>query len=150
MPVQARTDNSVVPFIRFGLGVSELDAVIAQDEARVDPLVYGTLMAKVAASQQWVPFTDETAVDGSALPQGIYLGNDIAAADIAAGDVEDCAILVGSNVLIDVEQLVIENSKTLDTIIDTGTVEARTVKDQLAMRGIFCEDTVDISSYENA
>lgn len=150
MTVQVSTNNSSVPFIRFGDSLYRDSETLLQDAGRTADLVCGTLMAKVAASQKWVPFTDETATDGTAIPQGIYLGADIASADIVAGDVTDLPILVGSNVLIDEDQLVIENSKTVNTVITVGTTDLRTVMDHLAGRGIFLEETVDITEFENA
>lgn len=149
MSVQNTINNANLPFILLGPGLNRGDAVIFQDAGRgAAALLFGTLMAKIAATQKWVPFTDETAVDGSANPQGIYIGADIAGADIVAGDVIDVAILVG-NAVIDINQIVIENSKTLDTIIGAATVDNRTVRDQLAFRGIFAEETVAISGFEN-
>lgn len=154
MGVQVRQNNSSVPFIRFAFpGAIDQLAVIAQDAGRSAVLAFATLMAKVAATGKWVPFTDETATDGSAIPAGIYIGPDIAAADIVAGDVSENQILLGA-AFIDLNQLVIENSKTLATVIDaTGGADnifIQTVRDYLAMRGLFVEDTVDISSFENA
>lgn len=148
MSVQVSINNKILAFILAGLAVSRTDAVITQDAGRTTPLLFGTLMSKTAATQEWVPFIDETDVTGAALPQGIYIGADIAAADLVAGDVTDTSILVGSAV-VDLNQIVIENSKTLDTVIGATTVEARTVRDQLAYRGIFAEDTVTISNFEN-
>lgn len=148
MAIQAETDNTNVAFIRSGDSLVRNDT-IAQDAGRSAPLVYGTLMAKVAASEKWTPFIDETATDGTAIPQGIYLGQAITAAALVAGDVVDSLILVGSACTIDTNQLVIENSKTLATVITVGTTDLRTVRDQMANRGIFVEDTVDISSFEN-
>lgn len=149
MAVQVRLDNDTVPFIRNGVAATANDATIAQDAGRTAVLAPFTLMAKVAASQKWVPFTDETATDGTAIPQGIYIGQEIAAATIVAGDVTDQVILVGAWVFVDKTQLVIENSKLLTTVITVGTTDLRTVEDHLANRGIFMEDTVDISSFEN-
>ena len=154
MTVQARQNNSSVPFIRFAFpGAIDQLAVIAQDAGRSAVLAYRTVMAKVAATEKWVPFTDETATDGSAIPAGIYVGPDIAAADIVAGDVSENQILVGA-AFVDLNQLVIENSKTLATVINaTGGADnifIQTVRDYLAMRALFVEDTVDISSFENA
>jgi hypothetical protein len=109
-------------------------------------------MSKVAASQKWVPFTDETATDGTAIPQGIFLGDDVPAADLVAGDVVDQSILVG-NALYDLAQLVIENSKLLTTVIlATGgadNVFTQVVSDYLENKGLFAESTVDIAGFEN-
>lgn len=148
MNVQASIQNKILAFVLGGLNITRNDAIIVQDAGRSIPLLFGTLMCKVAATQKWTTFTDETATDGTANPQGIYLGADITAAAIVAGDVVDVAICVGE-ALIDVNQLVIENSKTLDTIIGVTSVNARTVRDQLAFRSIFAEDTINISNFEN-
>ena len=148
MAVQASTNNTNVAFIRTGFSLVK-NSTIAQDGSRSTVLAYGTLMAKVSATQLWTPFIDETATDGTAIPQGIYLGQAIAAADLVAGNMVDSLILVGGALTIDEGQLVIENSKTLATVITVGTTDLRTVRDQMANRGIFVEDTVDISSFEN-
>lgn len=147
MSVQSTLNNKNLAFILSGIGLSRVDAVLLQDAGRTVNLVFGTVMAKVAASQKWVPFTDETATNGTARPQGIFIGVDIAFAALVAGDVPDSSILIGDAV-IDINQLIIENSKTLDTIIG-ATLEQRTVRDELAFRGIFAEDTVNISNFEN-
>lgn len=152
-PVQSSVDNNSVPFLRFpNPGAIDIEAIIFQDAGRATPLAPFTLMAKIAATQKWEPFTDETATDGTAIPAGIYLGSSIPAADIVAGDITDVQMLVGA-AFIDLNQLIIENSKTLDTVIEaTGAadnINIQTVRDYLANRGIFVEDTVDISSFEN-
>ncbi|MCK5127573.1 MAG: hypothetical protein KAR42_15055 [candidate division Zixibacteria bacterium] len=148
MAVQAETDNTNVAFIRTGFSLVK-NSTIAQDGSRSAVLAYGTLMAKVSATQLWTPFIDETATDGTAIPQGIYLGQEIAAATLVAGNVVDSLILVGGALTIDVNQLVIENSKVLTTVITVGTTDLRTVRDHMANRGIFVESTIDISSFEN-
>jgi hypothetical protein len=150
MSVQNSLDVANIPFILSGEAVARDDQVLLTDAGRAIPLAPFTLLAKVAASQKWVPFTDETAVDGSAIPQGVYLGESITAAAIVAGDIPDLFVLVGADVMVDENQVVVENAKTLDTVITVGTTDLRTVRDHLACRGIFMEDTVDISGYENA
>jgi hypothetical protein len=150
MSVQNDINVSNIPFILSGVGLSRDDQVILTDAGRAAPLVPFTVMSKVAATGKWVPFTNEAATNGTAIPQGIYLGDAIAAADIVAGDVSDVFILVGKDVTVDVDQIIIENAKTLDTVITIGTTDLRTVRDHLATRGIFTEETVDISSFENA
>ena len=150
MAVQASRDNQNFEIVLSGISLVSEAETLLQDAGRATPLVYGTLMAKVAASQKWVPFTDETAVDGSAIPQGVYLGADITAAALVAGDVVDRPILEGGALTIDVQQLVIENSKLLTTVITVGTTDLRTVRDHLMAKGIFTESTVDITDLENA
>ena len=150
MAVQNSTNNSTVPFVRSGISYSKEDQVLLQDAGRSADLAPFTLLAKVAASGKWVPFTDETATDGTAIPSAVYLGDTIAQADIVAGDVTGFGpILVGGACTVDDGQLVIENSKTLGTVIGATSVNARTVNDELRNKGIFVEDTVDIDEFEN-
>lgn len=148
-PVQASSSLDNTPLIQGGLAAKKDGGTLLQDAGRSTILARNTLLAKVAASQKWVPFTDETATDGTAIPQGVYLGPDIPAADIVAGDVENIEVLEGLAVQVDQNKIVIENSKTLTTVITVGTTDLRTVEDHLAARGIFMQDTVDIASPEN-
>ena len=149
MSVQTSIDNANIPFVLSGNALSRDDQVILTDAGRTTVLVQFTLMAKVAATQKWVPFTDETATNGTSIVQGIYIGEDITAAAIVAGDISDVNILIG-DAIVDVDQVVIENSNTLDTVVTVGTTDLRTVRGHMANRGIFVEETVDISSFENA
>jgi len=150
MSVQSRTNNINKPFILSGDSLIRNNETILQDAGRTAVLAPFTVMAKVAASQKWVPFTDETAVDGGAIPQGIYLGPEIAAADLVAGDVIAPTILIGDGIIDEAQLILDEGATTLDTVITVGTTDLRTVKDHLANRGIFVEETVAISSPENA
>lgn len=147
--VQNRGDISTVPFIRSGTAFSKFEQTLKQLAGRVIPLKNNTVMAKVAATQKWVPLTNPAATDGSAIPQGIYQGPDISAADLAAGDVLGAAIVVGGNLTFDAEQLVLENSLTLNSVITVGTTDLRTVEDHLADRGMFAENTTNFDEFEN-
>lgn len=154
MGIQNRLDIDTRPFILEELPVCKrLDrAVIAQDAGRTTDLESRTLMAKIAATGKWVPFTNEAATDGTAKPAGIYdpegeLG-DIAAADIAAGDVTDVPIII-FGALFDDSKLIIENSKTLDTVIAAGTVQAETVADALRKISLIPQSTISGSQPEN-
>lgn len=149
MGVQARQDNNTVPFIKDGNSLVRNNVTLLKDAGRTAVLAPYTLLARVLASGKFVPFTDPTATDGTGRPSAIYLGEEIAAATIAADDVVGLMVLVG-NAIIDKNQLVIENSKTLDTILATTTVNAVTVQDELERKGIFCTESVDISSQENS
>ena len=149
MALQTRLDVDLTSLVRRGQSAVEQKAILFTDAGRSVPLVFGTLLAKIAATEKYVPFTDETAVDGSALGSGIYIGPDIPAADIVAGDVLDIPVLVGNGVYVDENKITIENSKLMTTVIGAATVNARTVKDQLRWGGIFTVDTVDISGFEN-
>ena len=74
MAVQTSIDNSNIPFVLSGNALSRDDQVILQDAGRAAVLAPFTLMAKIAASQKWVPFTSEVATNGTAIVQGIYIG----------------------------------------------------------------------------
>lgn len=149
MAVQGRLDNTTIPLILS----DESDVrneTIAQNAQRTTDLLYGTVMAQIAATGLWTPFIAVAGVDGSGVPRGIYLGDDIAAADLVAGNVADVPILVG-NARVN-EGLVIFDDGTLnaDTVVAPATVEARTARAALAAAAnIRLELTVDISEHEN-
>lgn len=156
MDVQTRLDNNANPFILSGYGYSREPETLLQDAGRgAADLVQFTLMARIVASGKWVPFTSAVTVEtGASVPQGIYLGADIAAADIVAGDVTGLVILIGGNLTYDDARLVIENSLTLATPIKASTavdnVFVQRVSDFLENKGMYAESTVDIASYENS
>jgi len=165
MSVQNSGNISTVSFMRdeSPSAVTRTNETIAQNGSRSGALAPYTLMSKVASSGKWVPFTDNTATDGSAVPQGVYIGNEITEAAIKAGDIEGVEIAVG-NFIYTKDLLVIENSKDLDTVITGGTLTfdagtgdssaslantiVLTVRDVLAFRGIFDNDSIDITAYE--
>ena len=149
MAVQTRSDNTTEPLILSDDSLVS-NGVITQEPARTTDLLQNTVMAKIAATGYWVPFNALVGTDGSGVPRGIYLGDDIAAADLVAGDIDDCAILVG-NATVNGD-LVVWDDDTLraTSIVALATVEARTAADALIeSAGIFLEDTVAISEYEN-
>lgn len=149
MAVQNRSDLTTEPFILS----DESDVVngdIAQDAQRATDLLRNTVMAKVAASGLWTPWNSVVGTDGSAVPRGIYRGDDIAAADLVAGNVEDVPILVG-NARVN-ESLVVFDDDTLnaESVIGAATIGAITGRDALeAEANIRLELTVSISEHEN-
>jgi hypothetical protein len=88
---------------------------------------------------------DPEATNGLEKVAAIFSGCDIASADIVAGDVTGQSILVG-NFFMDQNQLVLENSATLATVLPSGY----TVEEELQRLNIYSEDTVVISGAENA
>ena len=149
MAVQESTTNQNFAFVLSGEALSR-SVTLLQDAGRgAAALVYGTLMAKVSATGKWVPFTDETAVDGTATARGIFVGDDVTGAALVAGDVTDVPIYVGGCFTFDAQQLVIENSKLLTTVVGGATTENRTVQDDLESFGMYTELTVDIDELEN-
>ena len=149
--MQSAVNYDVNALVKGGMALAREGQTIAQDAGRSAPLAPNTVMAKVAESGKWIPLTDLAATDGTAIPQGIYMGDEIAAASLVAGDVVDAPVLVGGGCMVDGGQLVLENGLTLDDVISiSASVEHRTVRDRLESRGIFIEDAEDIAAYENA
>lgn len=100
----------------------------------------------ITANGKWVPF-DPDAVNGGAIPKGILLVDNVAAADLVAGDVTGQALLVGGACTIDSQQLVFDDGvSTVDTVLAGG----KTVREALAEIGIFVESTIDIDELEAA
>lgn len=145
MGVQTRTDYTNQPFILSGDALAKETETFLQDAGRTTTLARYTLVSKISASGKWVPFTDETASNGSEFPAGIIMA-DIASAELVAGDVVNVPVIVGSDITIDRSQLVIENSKTLATVI---TSSGLTVEDELQRRGIYVESTRAVDDFEN-
>lgn len=99
----------------------------------------------VAENGKGVPF-DAEAVDGSEIPSGIFMGADITAAALVAGDVVDNAVIY-SGLKFDEAKLVFDNgTDTLDTVMATG----RTIRAELELMDLVAQ-TVDVTTnFENA
>ena len=149
MSVQNRQNNTTEPLILSDDSLIR-NASIAQDANRTTDLLKNTVMAKIAATGLWVPFNTVVGTTGIGVPRGIYMGDDVDAADLVAGDIDDVPILMG-NATVN-ENLVVWDDDTLDadTVVAPATVEARTAREALAeSSGIFLEDTVSITNFEN-
>lgn len=116
MAMQNQLDNSTRPFILYNYPSNRKKGTIKKDTGRTAVLKQYTVLGKIAATGLYVPLTSATATDGSAIPAGIYIGEDIAADTLKAGNVTDCDILT-SGARFDAGQLVIENSLTLNTVV---------------------------------
>jgi hypothetical protein len=104
----------------------------------------GTLLAQVAATGKLVPFTDETAVDGSKMPKFINL-NEV---DAIAGDVAEVEVYEVGEVYN--FGRVIRNSKTLATKINITTGYDLTVRQALQQMGIVIREDIAGDRPENA
>lgn len=147
--MQVRQDNTTEQLILSGESLV-VSATILTDGQRSTPLLQNTVMAKNATSRKWVPFTSLVATNGESVPRGIYVGEDISAADLVSGDIEDCAIIVG-NAIVNAELLVWDDDTLSEnSIVNPATIEARTASDALAQAcGIYIEDTISITEFEN-
>lgn len=149
MAVQTRQDNVVKPFILSDDSLVR-NGNIKQNGSRTTDLLQFTVMAKNATTLEWVPFTLLNQTNGESVPRGIYMGDDIEAADLVAGAVEDVPILMG-NATVDENQVIWDDDTlSADSIVNPANIEARTAREALAeSSGIFLEDTVEISGHEN-
>ena len=117
---------------------------VAQDAGRVGDMVVNTLMAYNPSTKVWVAFVDETGTNGTQFPRGILMRT-LTEAEIKAGDVADVPILVGE-AIVDLAQLVIENSKTLDTVINSPAGINIRVEDYLRLLNIYMESVIDTTA----
>ena len=149
MAVQERQDNTNTPLILSDESDVRNES-IAQNEGRTTPLLPNTVMAKNATSGLWVPFTSLVATDGESVPRGIYMGDEIDAADLVDDDVVDVPFLVG-NARVN-EDLVVWDDGTLsaDSIVNPANIEARTAREALLeAANIRLEATTDATAHEN-
>ncbi len=151
MAVQSRSNISNVEFLRGGWFISRDTQTLLKDATRSGDIVSGTVMCRIAASGKWETFTGSTATTGVAVPKGIYVGPDITEAAIQAADVTGLSIVVGGGAgLYDQDDITIENSKTLDTVVTVGTTDLATVEEWLRRIGLFATSGVAIDGYENS
>jgi hypothetical protein len=88
--------------------------------------------------------TQGSGSNGANLPTGI-VKQAIPAADLAAADVTGIPVLLGGNVVVDENQIVLEGSLTLDSVV---VALSKTIEQALGDRGIWMSDTIDISSHQ--
>lgn len=148
MSVQTRQDNVNFPFIRAGTTYTKESQTVVQDAGRSGAMAKNTVMAYDPATSKWNSFTDETATDGTQFPRGILLAT-LSEAEIKAGDVVNVPILVGGCCTVDLDLLVIENSKTLATVINVPAGLNTTVELELRKLGIFVEAGIAVDRLEN-
>lgn len=110
--------------------------VLAQDAGRTTDVVTGAILGYIATSGKVVAF-DPTATDGSAVNLAVHTGPTIAFADIVAGDIAGVPVVVGGNVKVR-EDLLVLDADTIDTAYATGT---KTVRQSLYNRGIYPQST---------
>ena len=149
MAVQNRGDLTTEQLILSGESLV-MNADIAQDAQRATALLTNTVMAKIAATGLWKPWVNVAGVDGSAIPRGIYVGDDIAAADLVDGNIADAPIIMADCIVN--ENLVVcdDDTLTLDSVIGAGTIYAAIGRDVLEdVSGIITEACVSISHVEN-
>jgi len=152
MAVQASLNVANKPFIMSGQAFS-IEGTIIKDSGRAAILKKFTVLAKIAASGKYTPYVSAITTTGASLPCAVYLGEDIAAADIVAGDVTDLPILIGGTAQVDTDQLVFDGGTlSLATVVNGAAANpyfVTTAEDCLGMFGIYDANTVNVTSYEN-
>lgn len=159
MSVQSSQAQANIPFILEGKTLVELGQTLLTIAGRTVPLYKHTIMCQIASTRKWAPWLQANlaGTTGTQYPWGIYMGDDLTAAQIAAGDVENLPILVGgSGVVIDEGQLVFDLGDTgvgalgtLNVIPTVPTNLALTARSILNLKGIFPKSVVAISAAEN-
>jgi len=114
-------------------------------DGATDFIVGDLFTLAITANGKFVPFNPALA-DGSEIIIGIFLGDDIAFADLVAGDVEDAPILI-NGARFDGDKLVFDDGvTTLDTVLATG----KTIRDTLTEIQLIPESSQTASRAENA
>ena len=110
-------------------------AVIKQDAGRTTVLKANTIMGKDVATGKFVPAVGATVATTTNI--AVYIGGEIASADLVAGDIEDCDLIVGGDCKLREDMLVVDgDASTLDTVVGTGDT-ATTLRDILHRAGIY-------------
>ena len=157
MAVQTSSALVASPFILGENPLVKEAETILQEGTRSVVLAQYTLMARIAASGKWTPFTNTslTNTDGTQVASGIYVGDDIAAATLVAGDTTG-QILVG-DAIVDGGQLVFGKGPTgaLATITKASVATIATglpmqIEDALKTSAkIFIAQSLGIDAVEN-
>ena len=128
---------NTTPVVLGGDGNYKDDQTIEQDAGRgTADMEFLTVMVRDATTEKLKPMTILTDVTTESLPVGI-LWQTVAAAGIVAGDVTNQKLLVGGNIRIDEDKIVLENSLTLESLITVPAGAQRTIRQALIELGIF-------------
>ena len=161
MAVQASAINSAPPFIMGGTGIiSDAETILTEGTRTVNLLQY-TLMSFIASGGsvgKWTPWiiTYLGATDGTQFPSGIFMGDTILAATLAAGDVLLQPILVMGPCEVDFNQLVfglgptgIAAANTLASLPTVPTNANLQGWQYLIQRGIYVKRVYNVDIHEN-
>ena len=152
MAVQGQRDNENKPFIIGDEGEARR-VTFARDVTRSSADIERyTVVTRNPTTGLWWAYTDVDAVDGTQWPQGIVMET-VDGAALHLANITDVAVLKG-NALCDEDQLVLENSLTLASIIDFDDAGSdlnqinTTIEQELRKLNIRFADTIDITELE--
>ena len=139
MAFQSTTNYDTSSLILSGTDRKIGNATIVTDAGRTVDLLENTIMGFIPSTGKWTPFIGANLA--TTVNVGVYVGETIPAATIAAGDVTGALILVGSDILVREDMLVIdEDTTTLDTAVGTGDT-ATTARYILSRAGIYAQNS---------
>lgn len=137
MALESKVTLDSTGFILGGSGNFKDDQTIQQDAGRGSAdMLQNTVMVIDAADLKLKPMTVLTDVTSESNPVGLLMAT-IDAADIVAGDVTNQKLLVGGNIQVDEDKIVLENSLTLASLITVPTGAQKTIRQALQDLGIF-------------
>lgn len=136
MSLESKLTIDTTGFILGGSGNYQDSVTIEQDAGRGSAdMVQYTVMVRDATTEKLKPMTVLDNVDSESYPVGL-LWNTVDAADIVAGDVANQKLLVGGNIQVDEDKIVLENSLTLESLITATAGSDRTIRTALISLGI--------------
>ncbi len=133
--------------IAIGTGTATLTWAAAVAGTLGEGVPTNTVVALNPATNKWVALTDVTASDGTEFPRGVFIGDAITGAAIAAGDIADQLVMVSGPGTVDEDLLNFQNSIVLSDEITNLNI---TVRSALTSIGIAPEKTLYVSQLENA
>jgi hypothetical protein len=158
MAFQASGINSAAPFIMGGGGIiSDAETVLTQATRSVTLAQY-TIMSYIAGSSKWTPWITGNLGDTTGLqyPSGIFMGDTILAATLAAGDVLLQPILVMGPCEVDFNQIVFDlgptgilAALTLASVPTVPTSSAMQGWQYLRQIGIYAKRVYNVDTHEN-
>jgi hypothetical protein len=107
-----------------------------QDAGVTTDIVYGTIVGKDPATAKWSAW-EKTLATGALINVGIYSGEPIPFAELNAGDVVVEDVMVGGDVVLDEDLLIINNdTDAIDDAFGTG-IASSTARFLLYRSGMF-------------
>jgi hypothetical protein len=132
--------------VAVDVGTSAMTYTTASDLG-TGGLVRGSVCTYNPATGIWIPYTDVTATDGTEMPRGVFVGEDIDPHVLAAGNVANQVMAIGGPVEYGDNVIVFHNGVALTDEITNQNI---TVEGALASIGIFIESVDFVSQLENA
>ena len=137
--------NDIFTFVSNGVGADKaLTYLSAVSGGSGTDISSASFLTGVTGS---ATLTAGTGNDGTNLPTGIYMGGNITAAELVAGDVVNRPIITGGEgVLYDSALIILENSLTLNSVV---VAKQKTIDACFNELGLFKKSAVETTELEN-